>query len=135
MKKALFLSIMAVCLMALTAGFSSCNQVVISQIFDLSFEANGVGDGSVIYYQEAIEPFIYAELAKVVEPAGGKTFIINTTEKKAKDDMKAAFNIGTQKAQEAASGSIISVAGVKAVLKYSNGNNNTPVEFVSYTFK
>ena len=136
MRKNIFISLATVCLLALTLCFTSCNESVESQIFDLSFDDSAVEQGEIMIYQLTYEPIFIEELGKVAAPVtvGSRTFMVNTTEKKAKADVKAAFDTAAKKAQDKA-GEPSSIKGMKVILQYSNGSHPQPVDFTDYTFK
>lgn len=129
------MSLLAVALIALAAGLTSCNKVE-SQIFDLSYDAGDLGDGTAMAYELTYKPIFIAEIAKVAPPVSesGTTFMLNSTEKKAKADVKAAFEKASELAQkDAGEGSMYK--GLKVILQYSNGSNLNKVDFLEYTFK
>jgi len=130
------MSLMAIMVMALAAGFTSCNEKVESQIFDLSYDAGDLGNGTAMSYEQNYKPIIIAALSKVAKPVteGGTTFMLNTTQGAAQKVMKEAFENGTSAAQKAAGEPSI-FQGLKVILKYSTTSNQTPVDFLEYTFK
>lgn len=134
MKKILF------ALMACVAmfGFTACNETVESQIFDLGYDASKLESGDAMVYQQIYEPLFINELSKVAKPVteGGKTFMINSTETKAKAEMKAAFEAASISAQTLNDKADIKLTGLKVTLKHSNSKNpQNPSEFCEYIFK
>ena len=136
--KKIFMSLMAICVMALAAGFCACeHEKTETQIFDLGFNSDAVEPGEAMVYQNVYEPIIIEALKSIaIQPSEeGKTFMINnSTEKKAKAAAKAAFDSATAAAQKAA-GTPSAIKGLKVTLKYSNTSNPNPVDYLEYTFK
>jgi uncharacterized lipoprotein YehR (DUF1307 family) len=129
--------LLAVCVMALAAGLTSCKEEIETQIFDLSFDGTAVEQGDIMNYQANYEPIFILEIAKVAPQPGEdtRTFMVNTTENKAKTDVKKAFDDAAAKAQ-AKAGTPSSLKGLKVILKYSTATKNAqnPVEFATFTF-
>lgn len=136
--KKIFVNLTAVCLMIFGVGMTSCTntETLESQIFDLTYDDSNVEQGEITIYQLNYEPIFIQEISKVAKPTieGGKTFMVNASEKKAKDDVKAAFDAAAKQAQSKA-GDPSSIKGLKVVLKYSTASNQKQVDFVNYTFK
>ena len=91
MKKIFFVLVAFVAMFA----FTSCNNdTVESQIFDLSYVKGDLGDGDALLYETTYAPIFMEEIGKVARPTteSGRTFMVNATEKKAKADVKAAFD-------------------------------------------
>lgn len=130
-------AVILVCMVAMIAGFTSCNQTVETQIFDLSFDQGDLKSGEVAAYQLLYEPIFIAEISKVAEKRENtNTFLINnSTEKKAKSDVKAAFELATVEAQKVADDAVISMKGMTVILKHSTVSKQTPKDFLTYTFK
>ena len=134
MKKILFALIACVAMF----GFTACNEPVESQIFDLGYDASKVESGDTMLYQLTYEQLFITELSKVVQPAseGSKTFILNSTETKAKAEMKAAFNVASAAAQALNDKADVKLTGLKVTLKHSNSKNpQNPSDFCEYVFK
>jgi len=134
MKKILFALMACVAMFAFTA----CNETVESQIFDLGYDASALESGDAMLYQLTYEQLFINELSKVAKPVteGGKTFMINSTETKAKAEMKAAFEAASIAAQTLNDKAAIKLTGLKVTLKHSNSKNpQNPSEFCEYTFK
>lgn len=134
MKKIIF------ALMACVAMFSftACSESVESQMFDLTYDKGDFESGDVMVYQRELQPIFAAELAKVAQQPTetGYTYMINGTEKKAKADIKAAFDKASVAAQEKANTMNLKWTGFKTVVKYSNvSNQREPVEWINYVFK
>jgi len=134
MKKILFALMACVAMFAFTA----CNETVESQIFDLGYDASALESGDAMLYQLTYEQLFINELSKVAKPVteGGKTFMINSTETKAKAEMKAAFETASIAAQALNDKAAIKLTGLKVTLKHSNSKNpQNPSEFCEYIFK
>ena len=131
------MSLMAVAVMALAAGLTSCNEQVESQIFDLTFDGEAVQQGDRMNYQVNYEPIFIEEIGKVAALAApdAKTFMVSTTENKAKADVQKALDAAAEKAQ-AKAGTPSSLKGLKVILMYSTVKTaQNPAEFATYTFK
>ena len=134
MKKIFFALVAIVAMFA----FTSCGgNTVESQIFDLSFDKGDLGDGDVILYQTTYAPIFIREISKVAQPAteAGTTFMVDATEKKAKSDVKAAFDKAADEAQKLNDKSDVSLKGLKVILEHSTASNQNKKEFCTYTFK
>jgi hypothetical protein len=134
MKKIFFVLVAFVAMFA----FTSCNNdTVESQIFDLSYEKGDLGDGDAALYETTYLPIFMAEIGKVAQPAteSGRTFMVNATEKKAKADVKAAFDKAASEAQKLNDQSDIKLTGLKVILEHSTASNQNKKEFATYTFK
>lgn len=134
MKKILF------ALMACVAmfGFTACNETVESQIFDLGYDASALESGDAMLYQLTYEQLFIDEISKVAKPVteSGKTFMINSTETKAKAEVKAAFETASIAAQALNDKADIKLKGLKVTLKHSNSKNSgNPADFCEYVFK
>lgn len=134
MKKILF------ALMACVAmfGFTACNETVESQIFDLGYDASALESGDAVLYQLTYEQLFIDEISKVAKPVteSGKTFMINSTETKAKAEVKAAFEAASIAAQKLNDASPVKLTGLKVTLKHSNSKNSgNPADFCEYIFK
>lgn len=133
--KKIFMSLMAVAMIAIAAGMSSCSEKVESQIFDLGYEVGNLGSGTATAFELNYKPIFIEEISKVAPEVRDCTFMLNnSSEKKAKADVKVAFDAAVVKAQERAGQKSI-IEGVKVHLKYSNATNHNPVDFLEYTFK
>ena len=135
MKKIVFAIVACVALL----GFTACNNdPVESQIFDLSFDGSKVEEGEIMAYQLTIEPIFIEAINKVAPQASptSKTFMVNSTEKKAKADVEAAFRSAAAQAQKVSDDATIRATGIKTILKHSNSKNpSSPKVFIEYTFK
>jgi len=132
--KKIFMSMMAVAMIAIAAGMSSCSEKVESQIFDLGYVVGNLGSGTATAFELYYKPIFIDEISKVAPEVADCTFMLNSSEKKAKADVKVAFDAAVAKAQEQAGQKSI-IEGVKVHLKYSNATNHNPVDFLEYTFK
>lgn len=134
--KKVFMSLMAVLVIALAAGLSSCSEKVESQIFDLGYDAGDLGDGTAMLYERTYKPIIIQALSKVAQPVteSGTTFMINTTPTPAKKAMQEAFEQGTAAAQKTAGDESL-LKGLKVTLEYSSGSNPQKVMLSEYIFK
>ena len=134
MKKILFALIACVAMF----GFTACNETVESQIFDLGYDASKLESGDAMLYQVTYEQLFIDELSKVTKPVteSGKTFMINSTETKAKAEMKVAFDAASVAAQKLNDASPVKLTGLKVTLKHSNSKNSgNPSDFCEYVFK
>jgi len=61
--------------------------------------------------------------------------MVNATEKKAKADVKAAFDKAADEAQKLNDQSNISLKGLKVILEHSTASKQNKKEFCTYTFK
>lgn len=119
-------------------GFTACNETVESQIFDLGYDASALESGDAMLYQLTYEQLFIDEISKVAKPVteSGKTFMINSTETKAKTSMKAAFEAASIAAQALNDKAAIKLTGLKVTLKHSNSKNpGNPADFCEYVFK
>lgn len=135
--KKIFMSLMAIAVMVLAASLTSCKEEVESQIFDLTFDGEAVQQGDRMIYQNTYEPIFIEEIDKVAKQAApdSRTFMVNTSEDKAKADVKKAFDAAAEKAQ-AKAGKPSTLKGLKVILKYSTVKTaQNPAEFATYTFK
>ena len=134
MKKIFFVLVAFVAMFA----FTSCNNgTVESQIFDLSYEKGDLGNGDALLYETTYAPIFMAEIGKVAQPTteSGRTFMVNATEKKAKADVKAAFDKAAADAQKLNDQSDVKLTGLKVILEHSTASNQNKKEFATYTFK
>lgn len=132
--KKLFFALMA-CVAML--AFTSCNEKVESQIFDLGYEVGDLGAGTAQLYESTYKPMIIEALSKVAQPVteSETTFMINnSTPAAAKQVMKGAFDNGTAAAQKLAGDESL-LKGLKVTLKHSTASTHQPVDFLEYTFK
>ena len=134
MKKIFFVLVAFVAMFA----FTSCNNgTVESQIFDLSYVKGDLGDGDALLYETTYAPIFMEEIGKVARPTteSGRTFMVNATEKKAKADVKAAFDKAADEAQKLADERDVKLTGLKVILEHSTASNQNKKEFATYTFK
>ena len=134
MKKIFFVLVAFVAMFA----FTSCNNgTVEGQIFDLSYDKGDLGDGDAVLYETTYLPIFMAEIGKVAQPTteSGRTFMVNATEKKAKADVKAAFDKAASEAQKLNDQSDVKLTGLKVILEHSTASNQNKKEFATYTFK
>lgn len=135
--KKIFMSLMAIAVMVLAASLTSCKEEVESQIFDLTFDGEAVQQGDRMNYQVNYEPIFVEEIGKVAALAApdARTFMVTTTENKAKTEVQKAFDAAAEKAQ-AKAGTPSSLKGLKVILMYSTVKTaQNPAEFATYTFK
>ena len=134
MKKIFFVLVAFVAMFA----FTSCNNdTVEGQIFDLSYDKGDLGDGDAMLYETTYAPIFMEEIGKVAKPTteSGRTFMVNATEKKAKADVKAAFDKAADEAQKLTDKSEFKLTGLKVILEHSTASNQNKKEFATYTFK
>lgn len=134
MKKIFFVLVAFVAMFA----FTSCNNdTVEGQIFDLSYDKGDLGDGDALLYETTYAPIFMEEIGKVAKPAteSGRTFMVNATEKKAKADVKAAFDKAAADAQKLNDQRDVKLTGLKVILEHSTASNQNKKEFATYTFK